>query len=185
MRDENFQNRVNSLLFLRMEISYLMLGGNVGDRLDYLRRCVECLQKDAGNVTAMSAVYETEPWGFDDPCRFLNQAVMMETELDPHALLKTIQRIEQTLGRLRTHAGYQPRTMDIDILLYGNRIINTAELVIPHPRMCERMFVLQPMAELAPDLEHPVLHQSIKYLRELCTDSKRVLQKSISLQTFL
>ena len=157
-----------------MEKSYLILGGNIGDRLDYLRRGVEWLRKDAGNVTAMSAVYESEPWGFDDPCRFLNQAVMIETELDPYTLLKTVQRIEQTLGRLRTHGGYQPRTMDIDILLYGNRIINTPELVIPHPRMTERIFVLQPLAELAPNLKHPVLHQTMRYLREICTDTKQV-----------
>ena len=168
-----------------MEISYLMLGGNVGDRLDYLRRGVEWLRKDAGNVTAMSAVYESEPWGFDDPCRFLNQAVMIETELDPYTLLKTIQQIEQTLGRLRSHAGYQPRTIDIDILLYGNRIINTPELVIPHPRMTERMFVLQPMAELAPNLEHPVLHQTMRYLKEHCTDTNEVFQKCLPLRTFL
>jgi len=157
-----------------MEKSYLIIGGNVGDRMDYLRRCVEYLQKDAGNVIAMSAVYETEPWGFDDPCRFLNMAVLIETELNPHVLLKTTQRIEQTLGRVRTQSGYQPRTMDIDILLYGNHIINTPELVIPHPRMTERMFVLQPMAELAPNLEHPVLHQTLRYLKENCADIKQV-----------
>jgi len=157
-----------------MEKSYLILGGNVGDRMDYLRRAVEWLRKDAGNIIAMSAIYETEPWGFNDPCRFLNQVVMIETELDPHALLKTIQQIEQTLGRLRTLNGYQSRTMDIDILLFGNQIINTPELVIPHPRMTERMFVLEPMAELAPNLEHPVLHQTISDLRENCTDTKQV-----------
>ena len=159
-----------------MEKSYLILGGNIGDRLDYLRLGVEWLRKDAGNVTAMSAVYESEPWGFDDTCPFLNQVVMIETELDPHALLKTIQRIEQTLGRVRTHVGgYQSRTMDIDILLYGNYIINTPKLVIPHPRMTERMFVLQPLAELAQNLEHPVLQQTMEYLRENCRDTKQVI----------
>ena len=164
-----------------MEKSYLILGGNIGDRLDYLRLGVEWLQKDAGNVTAMSAVYESEPWGFDDPCPFLNQVVMIETELDPHILLKTALRIEQTLGRLRSHSRrYQPRTMDIDILLYGKYIINTRELTIPHPRMTERMFVLQPLAELAPDMEHPVLHQTICYLKEICTDTKQVIKHNAS-----
>ena len=151
-----------------------MLGGNVGDRPDYLRRGVEWLRKDAGNVIAMSAAYESEPWGFDDPCWFLNKVVLIETELDPHTLLKIIQRIEHTLGRLRSCGGYQPRTMDIDILLYGNHIINTPELVIPHPRMTERMFVLQPMAEIAPDLEHPVLQQTMRFLRDHCADTKQV-----------
>ena len=151
-----------------------MLGGNVGDRMDYLRRCVDLLRRDVGQVVAMSAVYESEPWGFDDTCWFLNQAVAVETELDPFALLKSIQTIEQTLGRVRTQDGYQARTMDIDILLYGNRVINTPELVIPHLRMTERMFVLAPMAELAPELVHPVLRCTMKCLRERCADKKQV-----------
>jgi 2-amino-4-hydroxy-6-hydroxymethyldihydropteridine diphosphokinase len=142
--------------------------------MDYLCRGVECLRRNAGRVTALSAVYESEPWGFDDHCRFLNQVAAVETELDPHALLKIILRIEQSLGRLRTHDGYRSRTLDIDILLYGSRIINTPELVIPHPRMCERMFVLHPMAEIAPNLKHPVLHQTMIHLRENCKDTKQV-----------
>jgi 2-amino-4-hydroxy-6-hydroxymethyldihydropteridine diphosphokinase len=151
-----------------------MLGGNVGDRMDFLRRAVDLLRCDVGRVVAMSAVYESEPWGFDDPCWFLNQVAVVETSLAPLALLESIQQIEQTLGRHRSHDGYQPRTMDIDILLYGNQIINLPDLVIPHPRMTERMFVLQPMAELAPELEHPVLHSTMKRLREQCRDMKQV-----------
>ena len=132
--------------------------------------------RDVGRVVAMSAVYESEPWGFDDTCWFLNQVVAVETNLDPLALLESIQRIEQALGRVRTNDRYQARTMDIDILLYGNRVINTPELVIPHPRMAERMFVLQPMTELAPNMEHPVLRRTMKYLRERCADVKQVRQ---------
>ena len=163
------------------EISYLMLGGNVGDRLDYLRRCVDLLRRDVGRVVAMSAVYESEPWGFDDPCWFLNQVVGIETNLTPLALLECIQQIEETLGRARTHNGYQARTMDIDILLYGNQIVNMPGLVIPHPRMTDRMFVLQPMADLEPELVHPVLHLSMKRLREKCRDLKQVrLAKDIA-----
>jgi len=157
-----------------MEISYLMLGGNVCDRMDYLRRCIECLQRDAGKLIAVSAVYESEPWGFDDSCWFLNQAVTLETDLAPHVLLECTRQIEKTLGRSRIHGGYHARTIDIDILLYGNRIVNFPELVIPHPRMAERMFVLQPMTDLAPDLIHPVLHQSMAILKEQCTDKKQV-----------
>jgi len=146
--------------------------------MEYLCRAVDLLRRDAGCVTAFSAVYESDPWGFVDPCRFLNQVVMLETELTPHALLECIHRIEQTLGRVRTNNGYHARTIDIDILLYGNQIINTPELVIPHSRMVERMFVLQPMAELTPDLEHPVLHQTMAYLREHCADRKQVKEYS-------
>jgi len=153
---------------------YLMLGGNIGDRMDYLRRCVELLRRDVGPVMALSSVYESEPWGFDDPCWFLNQVAVVETSLVPLALLECIQRIEQTLGRLRSHDGYQARTMDIDILLYGSQIIHIPGLEIPHPHMAERMFVLQPMAELAPDLEHPALHCTMEQLRERCIDMKQV-----------
>ena len=162
------------MYFCDMEISYLMLGGNVGDRMDYLYQSIDLLRRDAGQIVAMSAIYESEPWGFDHQQWFLNQVVVVETDLSPLLLLKQIQHIEQTLGRLREGDGYQPRTMDIDILLYGNLVINTPELVIPHPRMAGRMFVLQPMAELAPDMEHPVLHRTMEYLREHCMDRKQV-----------
>ena len=159
-----------------MEISYLMLGGNVGNRMEYLCRSVDLLRRNAGRITAMSAVYESEPWGFEDPCQFLNQVVVLETNLDPYALLENIKRIEQTLGRLRTskHNGYQSRTIDIDILFYGDLVINTHDLVIPHQRITERMFVLQPMSELAPDMEHPVLHRTIAHLKEHCTDNAQI-----------
>lgn len=151
-----------------------MLGGNVGNRRDYLCRCIDLLHRDVGTVTGMSAVYESEPWGFDHPTWFLNQAVAIMTHLMPQTLLESIHQIEQTLGRTRTHTGYQPRTIDIDILLYGTCVMDIPELVIPHLRMTERMFVLQPMAELAPDLEHPVLHRTMTYLRDHCTDCKIV-----------
>jgi len=139
--------------------------------MDYLLRSIELLRRDVGSIVAMSAVYESDPWGFDDPCRFLNQAVAVETDLTPFALLECIQRIEHILDRVRTHDGYQSRTMDIDIIMYGNQVINTPDLVIPHPLMAERMFVLQPMAELAPDLVHPVLHRTMEDLKEII-DSK-------------
>ena len=157
-----------------MEISYLMLGGNVGDRMDYLCQCADLLCRNVGNVVALSTIYECEPWGFDDSQWFLNQVVVIETKLDPFHFFKKTQQIEQILGRQRAHQGYHSRTMDIDILLYGNHIINAPELEIPHPRMAERMFVLQPMSEVALNLEHPVLHHTIEYLREHCQDKKRI-----------
>ena len=147
-----------------MKISYLLLGGNLGDRIEYLRRSIDLLRRDAGSIIAMSSIYESEPWGFNDPQWFLNQAVALETNLSPLELLECIQRIEKTLGRLRTHNGYQARTIDIDIILYDNIVINTPELVIPHPLMTQRMFVMQPMAEIAPDMEHPVLLRTMTYL---------------------
>ena len=170
--DEIKESLQNNLSSCGMETVYLMLGGNVGNREEYLRQCIDLLHRDAGTVTGMSAVYESEPWGFDDPDRFLNRVVALRTRHTPKTLLEIIQQIEQTLGRTRTHTGYEARTMDIDILLYGNLVIDTPDLVIPHPRMTERMFVLQPMAELAPDLEHPVLHRTMTCLRDQCKDRK-------------
>jgi 2-amino-4-hydroxy-6-hydroxymethyldihydropteridine diphosphokinase len=158
-----------------MEISYLMLGSNVGDRMNYLHQSIDLLRHHAvGRITDLSAVYESEPWGFDDPRWFLNRAVSVETNLAPSALLGSIRQIEHILGRIRTHNGYQARTIDIDILFYGNHIVNIPELVIPHPHIAERMFVLQPMAELAPNMEHPALHRTMAYLRDHCTDTMQV-----------
>jgi 2-amino-4-hydroxy-6-hydroxymethyldihydropteridine diphosphokinase len=151
-----------------------MLGSNAGNRKDYLDRSIDLVNHNAGTITGMSSVYESEPWGFDDPVWFLNQAIALETHFTPQALLKCTQQIEQILGRTRTNTGYQARTIDIDILLYGECVINTPDLVIPHPRMTERLFVLQPMAELAPDLEHPALKLKMKDLRESCNDSRIV-----------
>ena len=154
--------------------TYLILGGNVGDSMEYLRCGIELLGSMAGKIISVSSVYESEPWGFEHPQWFLNQAVELETSLTPLMLLEKIKTIEKQLGRQRTNNGYQARTVDIDILLYDNIIINTPELVIPHPRMCERMFVLLPLAEIAPNLEHPTLHLTITCLKDSCKDKKRV-----------
>jgi 2-amino-4-hydroxy-6-hydroxymethyldihydropteridine diphosphokinase len=158
-----------------MELSYLILGGNIGDRLDYLHQGVELLSRDAGRITAKSSIYESEPWGFDDPHWFLNRVVAVETDLAPLTLLDCIQKIELTLNRTRIdNVRYAARTIDIDILFYGNHAINLPELIIPHPKIADRMFVLQPMTELAPDFIHPVLHRTMASLKEHCTDTKQL-----------
>ena len=151
-----------------------MLGGNIGDRMDYLRRSKDLLQLRIGNLLAKSSIYESEPWGFDDEQWFLNQVAVVETNLAPLSLLEEIQQIEKMMGRERTNNAYQKRTIDIDILLYGNLAINTPELVVPHPRMCQRMFVLTPLAEIAPDMKHPVLNDSMTNLKDNCIDAKQV-----------
>jgi len=167
-----------------MIITFLLLGGNIGDRMDFLNRCIELLRSRVGHFVAMSSVYESEPWGFESSQWFLNQVVAVETNLNPNTLLEKTKKIEKDLGRNKgggkLHRGggkprpYEARTMDIDILLYGDIVINTPDLIIPHPRMSERMFVLKPMAEIAPDLVHPVQHITIADLMLQCTDVKQV-----------
>ena len=135
---------------------FLSLGSNVGDREGNLRSAIEHLR-----VLRASPIYETEPVDYTDQPWFLNLVVEIETDLAPLELLAATSRIEQELGRVRTVAK-GPRTIDIDILLYGDEVIDQPGLQIPHPRMAERRFVLAPLADLAPDLRHPIMHQTIR-----------------------
>jgi 2-amino-4-hydroxy-6-hydroxymethyldihydropteridine diphosphokinase len=144
---------------------YLSLGSNVGDREGNLRRAVERLAARDVRVLRTSRIYETEPVDYRDQAWFLNQVVEAETALFPMQLLTRIGRVERELGRVRTVRN-GPRTIDIDILFYAAAIVNTARLEIPHPRMAERLFVLAPLAELAPDLRHPVTHRSVRQMLE-------------------
>lgn len=144
-----------------MKTVYLGLGSNVGDREKNLRKAIEQLAAPNLRVVRVSSTYETEPIGFAAQHWFLNLVVEAETELFPMQLLSRTIKIERSLGRVRTIKN-GPRTIDIDILLYGKTVIHTATLEIPHPRMAERRFVLAPLAELAPDLRHPVTHKSIR-----------------------
>jgi 2-amino-4-hydroxy-6-hydroxymethyldihydropteridine diphosphokinase len=143
-----------------LKLVYLGLGSNLGDRRANLEAAIEKLALD---VKRRSSIYETEPRDFRNQPWFLNQVVEAETDLFPRQLLSHIQKVERDLGRKRTVAK-GPRTIDIDILLYGNGVIKTSDLEIPHPRLAERRFVLEPLAELAPDLRHPVTNQSVREL---------------------
>lgn len=136
-----------------MATAYLSLGSNLGDRLALLAEAVRRLRTPAVRVTKVSSVYETAPWGKTDQPAFLNCAVEVETELAPHALLGHILSVEQSLGRVRIER-WGPRTVDIDILLYGQERVATADLEIPHPRMAGRAFVLVPLLEMAPHLPY-------------------------------
>jgi len=144
---------------------YLSLGSNVGDRERNLRQAVERLASNDLRVLRASRIYETEPVDYIDQAWFLNQVVEAETALFPMQLLTRIGRIERELGRVRT-APKGPRTIDIDILFYAAAIVETARLEIPHPRIAERRFVLAPLAEVAPDLRHPVTHRSVRQMLE-------------------
>jgi 2-amino-4-hydroxy-6-hydroxymethyldihydropteridine diphosphokinase len=144
-----------------MKTAYLGLGSNIGDREQNLKDALAKLAAPDLRVARLSSVYETEPVGFTAQRWFLNLVVEIETELFPLQLLSRIAKIEQALGRARTVKN-GPRTLDVDILLYGRAVVRSAKLEIPHPRMAERRFVLAPLAELAPELRHPVTHRSIR-----------------------
>ena len=143
-------------------IAYLSLGSNVGDREAQLRAALACLQRE-GRVVAVSSLYETEPVEFTDQAWFLNCAVALETTDTPEQLMSALLQIEQQMGRKRIQRK-GPRTIDIDILLFGNTILGTPALTVPHPAMQQRRFVLQPLAEIAPTVQHPVLKKTIQEL---------------------
>ena len=147
---------------------YLGLGTNLGDRQENLTRAIEALSLALGTCKAQSSFMETEPWGFESENGFLNCVVAFDTELTPTELLDTTERIERELGRTVKSTGdnYHDRLIDIDILLYGDTVMKSERLTIPHPLMHLRDFVLKPLAEIAPDTVHPTLNNSIAGLLE-------------------
>jgi 2-amino-4-hydroxy-6-hydroxymethyldihydropteridine diphosphokinase len=151
-----------------MKRAYLSLGSNLGDRAANLRAALRHLESYKLRIVRLSALLETKALDLADQPDFLNVAVEIDTELFPLQLLRLIARIENAMGRQR-RVPKGPRVIDIDILLYGNFVVHTPKLAIPHPRMTERRFVMEPMVELAPDLRHPV---SKKTMREILAGVK-------------
>ncbi len=144
-----------------MKTAYLSLGSNLGDREALLNEAIQRLEAAGVRIVRRSTIHETEPQDFKDQPKFLNMAVEAETDLTPLALLAAIQKIEAEMGRQRT-IPKGPRTIDIDILFYANQVIASADLEIPHPRLAQRSFVLNPLSEIAPDLRHPVTGKSVR-----------------------
>lgn len=147
-----------------MSTVYIGLGSNVGDRVDYLKRAIDLLDKHPLiSVRKVSAFYETEPLEYPDQEWFVNAVVEVSTEMPPMALLDALQGIEKQLQRQRTMR-WGPRTIDLDVLLYGDELIAEPRLQVPHIRMHDRAFVLVPMADIAPEVMHPVIGISIREL---------------------
>ena len=157
-----------------MKKIYLGLGSDTGDRIKYISEAEIAIGDCIGKITKFSSIYETEPWGFISEHKFLNRVLEVETLLDPASLMVRILQIEAGMGRSWSNSGYESRIIDIDILLYGEEIINDASIVIPHPHLHERKFVLIPLNEVASDLVHPVFKKSIKVMLEECKDRSEV-----------
>jgi len=159
------------------QTAYLSLGSNLGDKLNNLQDAIVVIHQDIGQVTKISPVYESDAWGFeaDD---FLNICIALETKLEPQMLLRHLLDVEKKLGRIRfQESGYEPRKIDIDILYYEKQTLVTDQLIIPHPEMVFRKFVLKPLADIAPQFYHPILHKDSRNLLQECKD-KGTLKKT-------
>jgi len=149
-----------------MAVLYLSIGTNLGDKEQHIRTAVNHIEELVGKVISRSALYVTEPWGFCSENSFINVAVGVETVLSPRNVLNATKEIERQMGRAckSSEGRYEDRIIDIDILLYDDWIVEEDDLIIPHPLMSQRLFVMQPLGEIAPELMHPVLRKSIKEL---------------------
>jgi 2-amino-4-hydroxy-6-hydroxymethyldihydropteridine diphosphokinase len=160
-----------------MNIVYLLIGGNMGERMANLAAARNRINLDCGTITATSSIYETEAWGYKEQPAFLNQAIAIKTSLEAERLLEEILKIEMALGRKR-EIPLGPRIIDIDIIYFNNEMVNTSNLTIPHPSMADRKFVLTPLTEIAPGFMHPILFKTNQVLLKECGDSSVVYKKS-------
>jgi 2-amino-4-hydroxy-6-hydroxymethyldihydropteridine diphosphokinase len=149
---------------------FLLLGSNLADRHWFLQQAIEHIEKEIAPVLKASSVYETQSWGKTDAPDYLNQVVMLQTDLSAQIILQKILNIEHVLGRSRGEK-WGPRTIDIDILFYGEAVIDEPGLQIPHPELHKRRFTLAPLAEIAPALVHPVLRNNILYIKNQLKDN--------------
>jgi 2-amino-4-hydroxy-6-hydroxymethyldihydropteridine diphosphokinase len=148
---------------------FLLLGSNLGDRKSNLEKASRLIEKQIGIIRQRSSLYETKPWGKADQPDFINQVLLLTSKYTPEQVLKTALTIEQELGRVRNEP-WGARLIDIDLLYVENQILNSTNLTLPHPGIAQRRFVLEPLAEIAPDFIHPLLHKSHQQLLTACAD---------------
>ena len=162
---------------------YIGFGSNIGDRLTHIQNAIEFLSKTEGiTLRKISSIYTTDPVGYEAQAQFLNGVVAIQTTLSPLSLLHTLKDIETAIGR-KHRIRWGPREIDLDILIYEDLCVQTEKLVIPHPEMHLRSFVLVPLAEIAPDLVHPVFQESIQTLLNRLEDDKSVLNSDSIIST--
>jgi 2-amino-4-hydroxy-6-hydroxymethyldihydropteridine diphosphokinase len=159
-----------------MHTVYLLTGSNLGDSTAYLAEAAKQIEQKVGKIVRRSSLYETEPWGITNQPAFLNQALVVETSLQPAPLMEILLHIETEMGRKRGEK-YGPRTIDIDQLFYDDQIIQAISLIIPHPEIQHRRFVLAPLCEIAPYFVHPVINKNMLTLLNDCTDHSNVQKK--------
>ena len=152
---------------------FLLTGSNIGNSQTHLEYAIKKISSAVGLIAQHSSVYKTEPWGNTNQQDFLNQVLEVETELQPFEVLKTILTIETEMGRNRIHK-WEPRIIDIDLLFYADDIINSHELVVPHPLLHQRRFTLLPLAEIAANVVHPIFNKTVSELLINCTDTSLV-----------
>jgi len=157
---------------------WIGLGSNVGDRQVYLDRAGYEIEQESIRIISHSGIYESDPWGFQSEKLFCNKCIHAETNLDPRKLLDTLKSIEKRLGRETSNPefGYTDRIIDLDLLFYDELVMHTDNLIIPHPHIEERLFVLKPLCEIAPGKIHPLLGKSVKEILEDYTGKERVIR---------
>lgn len=160
-----------------MNKAYLLIGGNMGNRFENLKMAIQHLSAKAGRIAKTSHIYETAAWGLEDQPSFLNQAVLLETDMSPNVLMQTLLEIEQKMGRKRG-LKFGPRVIDIDILLFDEKIVKEENLKIPHPELSNRKFALIPLNELDPGIIHPETGETIEQLIQNCKDKLPVDKKN-------
>jgi len=160
---------------MQKQEAYLGLGSNLGDKKRNIEKACDLISNEIGQIIGSSSFYVTEPWGVNNQDEYLNCVVRIFTDLEPGFLLAKLHSVEDKIGRVRDEK-WGPRTIDIDLLYYGKYVIDRDDLIIPHPELTERNFVLTPLAEIAPDYQHPVFKLTNKELLDFCADKSKVVK---------